>query len=178
VTSRTPWAPFLILACAAGCSVDDGNGGTSACKSASSVDLCSGTTVCISGACTAAFPHDYVITKLSATAPNMKPDGNPWDTDGDGTPDIYVDISVGGSVVTSTPVNPNSFNATFAGPFTVTLTDGTALDLRSSDKDDPGSEVIYDCPIPSVTAALLRTRYVLCSGVGGVTINYTIDPLE
>jgi len=89
-----------------------------------------------------------------------------------------IDISVGGAVVQSTPVNPNSFNATFAGPFTIMLTDGTALDLQSSDKDDPGSEVIYDCPIPMVTASLLRTRYVQCSGVGGGTINYTIKPAE
>jgi hypothetical protein len=165
-----------VVGSLAGCSVDDGHGGTSACTSAASVDLCSGNTVCIGDACTAAFPHAYVITNISATAPNMKSDGTPWDTDGDGTPDIYVDISVAGAVVASTPVNPNSFNATFAGPFTVDLTDGTALDLQSSDKDTPGSEVIYDCPIPMVTAALLRTRYVLCSGAGGVTLNYTIDP--
>lgn len=176
VTSRTPRALTLLLASLVGCSVDDGHGGPSGCTSTSSVDLCSGNTVCMSDACTPAFPHAYEITNLSATAPNMKADGTPWDTDGDGTPDIFVDISVAGAVVTSTPVNPDSFNATFAGPFTVQLTDGTALDLQSSDKDTPGSEVIYDCPIPTVTASLLRTRYVQCSGVGGVTINYTINP--
>lgn len=180
MTSWTSRALILILLDVglAGCSVDNGSGGHSACLSSSSIDLCSESNVCSGGACTVAFPHDYVITNISATAPNMKPDGMPWDSDGDGTPDIYVDISVGGAVVQSTPVNPNSFNATFAGPFTIMLTDGTALDLQSSDKDDPGSEVIYDCPIPMVTASLLRTRYVQCSGVGGGTINYTIKPAE
>ncbi len=166
----------LALALVPACSVDDGGGSASACLSTSNVDLCSGSNLCIGDACAAAFPHDYVITNVSATAPNLKQNGDPWDADGDGTPDIYVDFSVGGAIVATTAVNADSFNASFAGPFTVSLTDGANLDAKSSDKDDASSEVIYDCPADGVTAAFLRTRYVLCSGVGGVTINYTINP--
>ena len=60
-------------------------------------------------------------------------------------------------------------------PFTVSLATGAALDVKSSATDGGTAEVVYDCPIPTVTAAILRVRYVLCSGTG-VTINYTIDP--
>jgi hypothetical protein len=162
----------LLALLVAGCSVDDG--GTPTCMTAST-DTCTGDTVCIASGCTAAFPHAYVITNLSVTAPNLKMDGNPWDADGDGTPDLYVDLYVNGTVVTTTTVNPDSFNATFAGPFTVMLDANASLDLKASDKDDPGSELVYDCPVPMVTASFLRVGYALCSGAG-TTLNYTIHP--
>lgn len=163
----------LFAVCLVGCSVDDG-GGTSSCLNGAT-DVCTGDNVCIDSACTPAFPHDYAITNLSVTAPNLKTDGTPWDPEEDGSPDLYVDIAVNGTVVTTTEINMNSYNATFAGPFMVSLASGAALDLTSNDSDGATSERVYDCPIPTVTASILRVRYVLCSGAG-VTINYTIDP--
>lgn len=162
----------LLGLCLVGCSVDDG--GTSSCLTGTT-DICAGDNVCLGNACAPAFPHDYVITNLSVTAPTLKPDGTPWDPDADGSPDLFVDISVNGTIVATTDVLMNSYNATFAGPYTVSLTTGAALDLASSDSDGTTSEPVYDCPIPTVTASILRVRYVLCSGPG-VTINYTIDP--
>lgn len=144
---------------------------------ASTTDTCTGDQVCIGTTCQAAFPHAYAITNLSITAPNLKLDGMPWDSDADGTPDLYADISVGGTLVTTTDVIQNSYNATFPGPFTVTLDANIAIDVKASDKDDAGSELVYDCAVPMVSALLLRVRYVLCSGTG-VTLNYTIDPVE
>jgi len=140
-----------------------------------STDICSGDNVCMSTGCAAAFPHDYLITNLSITAPNLRPDGMPWNSSPDGSPNLYVDIAVNGTIVKTTDVNMHSFNATFSGPFTVSLAAGAALDLKSNATDNGTNELVYDCPIPTVTAAILRVRYVLCSGTG-VTINYTIDP--
>jgi hypothetical protein len=161
----------LPLAVLVGCSVES----PSSCMTAST-DTCSLDTICVSNSCTAAFPHAYAITQLSATAPNLKPDGTQWNADRDGTPDLFVEIYVNGTVVKTTDVNPMSFNATFTGPYAVMLDANAALDLKASNKTTSGtSELVFDCPIPMVTAQLLRTRYVLCSGTG-VTINYTIDP--
>ncbi len=165
---------FALLAVVlVGCSVDDG--GNTTCMSGST-DVCTGDTVCMGDACAAAFPHDYMITNLSATAPNQKSNGTPWNpNNADGSPSMSVDISVGGTVVKTTPVTTDSYNATYAGPFTVSLTSGTALDVKSSNTSGGALELVYDCPIPTVSAAIMRVRYVLCSG-SGVTINYTIDP--
>lgn len=165
----------LILACVvAGCSVDDNS--TATCI-ASMTDTCDGDNVCIGTTCQAAFPHAYAITKLSVTAPNLKSNGMPWDPDEDGAPDLYADISVGGTIVATTDPVQNSYNATFAGPYMVMLTAGTSLDVKASDKDDASSELVFDCPVPMVNALFMRVRYGLCSGAG-VTINYTIDPVE
>jgi hypothetical protein len=160
----------LLAVCLAGCSVDDGG---SSCIAGSS-DLCTGDNVCMGSTCAAAFPHDYAITNLSVTAPNLKPDGMPWDPDEDGSPDLYVDISVNGTIITTTDIIMNTYNASYAGPYMVSLTSGATLDLATSDSDGATSEPVYDCPIP-VSASILRVRFVLCSGTG-VTINYTIDP--
>jgi hypothetical protein len=124
--------------------------------------------------CASAFPHDYTITNLSLTAPNLKPDGTPWDPDEDGSPDLYADISVNGTIVKTTDIIMNSYSASYAGPFTVSLTSGATLDIAASDSDGATSEPVYDCSIP-VSASVLRVRFVLCSGTG-VTINYMIDP--
>ncbi len=164
--------PVLLSLLVAGCSVNDNT--TPTCMSGTT-DTCSGDTVCMADTCTAAFPHAYEITNLSVTAPNLKSDGMPWDTDGDGTPDLYVDIYVDGAVAATTDVNPNSFNATFTGPFTVMLNASGSLDLKASDSDGATSELVDDCPVPMVTASFLRVGYALCSGAG-TTLNYTIHP--
>ncbi len=137
-------------------------------------DTCSGDNVCLKDGCGPAFPNTYEITNISVTAPNLKSNGMPWDPDEDGTPDLFVTISVAGTIVATTDVNMNSYNATFAGPFPIMPDAGTALDLKASDADDGGtSELVYDCPIPSLTASFVRTGYILCSGTG-VTLNATI----
>lgn len=163
-----------LVSLVGGCSVDDGT--TPTCI-ASMTDTCSGDQVCIGTTCQAAFPHAYAITNLSITAPNLKMDGTPWDPDEDGTPDLYADISVAGALVATTDVIQNSYSASFPGPFMVTLDANVSLDVKASDKDDAASELVYDCGIPMVSALLVRVRYALCSGTG-VTINYTIAPVE
>jgi len=140
-----------------------------------STDLCSGDNVCMGSACAPAFPHAYAITNLSVTAPNLKPNGDPWDPGEDGAPDLYVDIAVGGTIVTTTAIAAKGYNTTFAGPYTVNLDANVSLDLTASDNDGATSELVYDCSIPMVSALILRVGYVLCSGTG-VTMNYTIHP--
>ncbi|MEO8550034.1 MAG: hypothetical protein ABI678_08670 [Kofleriaceae bacterium] len=165
---------LILVSLLSACSVDDGT--TPTCI-ASMTDTCTGDTVCIGTTCQAAFPHAYAITNLSITAPNLRMDGMPWDPEDDGAPDLYAEISVGGALVATTDVNQNTYNATFAGPFTVMLDTNVAIDVTASDKDDAASELVYDCSVPMVSPLLLRVRHVLCSGTG-VTMNYTIDPIE
>jgi hypothetical protein len=160
----------LVLA---GCSVDDGT--TPTCTVAST-DTCTGDTVCIGTTCQNAFPHAYVITQLSITAPQLQPNGMPWTSADDGSPNLYADISVGGAKITTTMTNPMSYNATFAGPFAVTLDANIDLDVKASNSDGAMTELVYDCDVPMVSALVLRTHYVLCSGVG-TTMNYTIEPM-
>lgn len=157
----------LALVLVAGCSVDDGG---SSCTTGTT-DTCTGDNVCTKNGCAAAFPNSYEITDISVTAPPLKMDGSPWSTtNDDGSPSLFVDISVGGSVVKTTDVNANSYNATFAGPFEVMFTGANqALDLTVKS----GSDLVYDCPIPSVTASFVRTGYILCMATG-VTLNANI----
>lgn len=160
----------LVLA---GCSVDDGT--TPTCMVAST-DTCTADTVCIGTTCQPAFPHAYAITQLSITAPAVRPDGMPWSSAPDGSPSLYADISVAGAVITTTMVNPTSYNATFAGPFAVTLDANVDLDVKASSNDGSGALLVYDCDVPMVSALVLRTHYILCSGTG-TTLNYTIEPI-
>lgn len=160
----------LVLA---GCSVDDGT--TPTCTVAST-DTCSGDTVCIGTTCQPAFPHAYAITQLSITAPAVRPDGMPWSSAPDGSPSLYADISVAGAVITTTMVNPTSYNVTFTGPYAVTLDANVNLDVKASSNDGSGAQLVYDCDVPMVSALILRTHYVLCSGTG-TTLNYTIEPM-
>jgi hypothetical protein len=165
--------PFLLVLVAA-CSVDSGSS-SSACK-IGTTDICTADNVCIDNACTPAFPRAYTITGLSVTAPQMMTDGNPWNPDNqDGGPDIYVDISVNGTIVTTTAVATDTYNSTFAGPYSVMLDTSVSLDLKASNKTSSASDLIYDCSLPTVSASILRVGYVLCSGTG-VTMNYTIEP--
>jgi hypothetical protein len=163
----------LLLLCLVGCSVDDNTPPT--CMTAST-DTCTADNVCIGTACAPAFPHAYAITALSITAPNLKPNGDPWNTGPDGSPNLYADISVGGTLIVTTPINPMSYNATFPGPFMVNLDENATLDITASSKDDTTDDLVYDCSIPMVSALILRVRYELCSGAG-VTMNYLIDPV-
>jgi hypothetical protein len=155
----------LVALVLAGCSVDDGS--TPTCKVAST-DTCTGDTVCIGTTCQNAFPHAYAITQLSITAPQLQPP--------DGSPNLYADISVAGTPIMTTATNPMSYNATFAGPYAVTLDANVDLDVKASNSDGAAMELVYDCDVPMISALVLRTHYVLCSGVG-TTLNYTIEPM-
>ena len=163
----------LVAVLLAGCSVDDGT--TPTCTVAST-DTCSGDTVCIGTTCQPAFPHAYAITQLSITAPAVQMNGMPWSSAPDGSPSLYADISVAGVKITTTMVNPTSYNATFSGPFAVTLDANVDLDVKASSNDGSGALLVYDCDVPMISALVLRTHYVLCSGPG-VTMNYTIQPM-
>ncbi|MFT3694192.1 MAG: hypothetical protein QM831_13690 [Kofleriaceae bacterium] len=161
---------FLIPLVAA-CSVDDGG---SSCTTGTT-DTCTGSNVCTKSGCATAFPNTYEITALSVTAPLTKSNGDPWSTtNADGSPSLYVEISVGGSLVKTTDVTANSYNATYAGPFEVSLSAAnTALDLKVSSMDGGTVDPVYDCPIPAVTASFVRTGYILCMDTG-VTLNANI----
>ena len=163
----------LVAVLLAGCSVDDGT--TPTCTVAST-DTCSGDTVCIGTTCQPAFPYAYAITQLSITAPAVQTNGMPWSSAPDGSPSLYADISVAGAKITTTMVNPTSYNATFSGPFAVTLDANVDLDVKASSNDGSGALLVYDCDVPMISALVLRTHYVLCSGPG-VTMNYTIQPM-
>jgi len=163
----------LVAVLLAGCSVDDGT--TPTCTVAST-DTCTGDTVCIGTTCQPAFPHAYAITQLSITAPAVQMNGMPWSSAPDGSPSLYADISVAGAKITTTMVNPTSYNATFSGPFAVSLDANVDLDVKASSNDGSGVLPVYDCDVPMISALVLRTHYVLCSGPG-VTMNYTIQPM-
>ncbi|MEO6777312.1 MAG: hypothetical protein ABI467_30570 [Kofleriaceae bacterium] len=164
----------LVLAATTGCSVDDGT--TTPTCTVASTDTCTGDTVCIGTTCQPAFPHAYAITQLSVTAPPLRPDGMPWNAGEDGSPNLFAEVSVAGAVVTTTSVNPMSYNATFAGPYTVMLDANVDLDIKASNNDGTATQVVADCDVPMVSALVLRTHYILCSGTG-TTLNYTIEPL-
>ena len=163
----------LVLAAIPACSVDDGS--TPTCKVAST-DTCTGDTVCIGTTCQNAFPHAYAITQLSITAPQLQPNGMPWTSAPDGSPNLYADISVAGTKIMTTTTNPMSYNATFAGPYAVTLDANVDLDVKASNSDGADMQLVYDCDVPMISALVLRTHYVLCSGIG-TTLNYTIEPM-
>ena len=138
-----------------------------------SPDNCAGETICIAGACEAAFPRVYRITNVRVAVPTTNPNaGNSdWDVGG-GAPDLYIGDSTG--VAITAPVD-NSFSATFQGPFDIQLVAGGAVRIYVWDEDVTAHDFAMGCVADPATATLLRTRSFSCAG-GGSTLMATIGP--
>src|SRR4029079_1248225 len=81
-------------------------------------DDCTGSTICIAGACVAAFPRQYTITDIHVMLPPLDPDGLPWDEFDGSAPDMFLATAAGDRL--STTVD-DSYSATFSGPLYETL---------------------------------------------------------
>lgn len=150
------------------CSCTDDEGGAAgvdagpACTSAN--DACSGETVCVAGACVAAFPRIYRIANVMHMVPTTMVDGTDWDASSGGTaaPDLFVAIRVNGATVATTAVVADSYTAMFAGPYSVELVGGSSLQLQSFDEDLADDDAAYTCG-GVMTASLLRAREIACA---------------
>ncbi len=138
-------------------------------------DTCSGDSICIAGACEAAFGRIYDVRSIDVTVPNFDPDGAAWDTVG-GAPDLYVAIGVNGTLVTVTATLDNHYAASFAGPYPVQLLGGGSLSFDVYDEDVASSELAFICEARPLTAALLRKRTAACTLASGAALSFVIEP--
>ena len=137
-------------------------------------DTCTGETICIAGACEAAFGRYYDIRDLAVTVPTLDPNGLYWDFAG-GAPDLFVTIATSGVVRAATPTIDDRFSSTFSGPFAVLPVGGGSLLLAAYDADFDAHDFAYACAADPLTAAQLRTRRLQCAD-GGNAMSFTIEP--
>jgi hypothetical protein len=137
-------------------------------------DTCTGDSICIAGACEAAFGRLYDVRALSVTLPTTDPAGDSWDFGG-GAPDIFVTISVDDVMMATTPTIDDQFSATFAGPFPIQPIGGASLLLVAYDEDITTNTVAYSCKASPLTAEQLRARHLACAS-GGRTMSFMIEP--
>jgi hypothetical protein len=136
-------------------------------------DTCTGDTLCVAGACVAAFPLAYRITAFEIHVPA----GFTHDTDG--MPDLAPHVQTGNpelADVTPIPVSANTFDLNLPGPFDLTLMSNTTNLLVGVDDADPTSPMeILDCIDAPATAQMLRNGGDHCAN-GPATISFKIAP--
>jgi hypothetical protein len=152
-----------VSTCASDCS-------TTSCSS--SPDTCTGETICISGACEAAFPRVYRIANVVASMPTKNPNnGQDWDVGG-GAPDLYLGDPSGNPITTAIA---DQFNATFPGPFEISLIAGGTLRVDVWDEDISSHDFAFGCQANPITSALLRSRTLSCA-MSGASLSLAINP--
>lgn len=137
-----------------------------------SADSCPDETICIAGACEAAFPRVYSVTNVSVSVPTKNPNNNEdWDVGG-GAPDLFLGDHTGNKL---SMVVSDSFTATFAGPFDFQLIAGSSLELDVWDEDLTSNDPGFGCIANPITAAQLRGRTFSCT-VSGASLSSSINP--
>jgi hypothetical protein len=163
----------MLVVAGSGCADDrDGEGLGDECSEIA--DTCTGESVCVLGACEAAFTRVYAISNVQLAVPTTKPDNSSWDLGG-GAPDLFLEISINGTVAATTPDVPDSFSATFAGPFDVQVIAGSTLLMASFDEDATVNDPAFNCQAAPLTAQQLRSRRLSCAA-GGSSMQFVIEP--
>lgn len=170
---------LLVCAAAAGCTSggggddDGGDGDADSCDEAS--DDCQGETICMDGACEAAFGRRYRFSNLSVSIPDRNPDGESWDSLG-GAPDPYIEVWLNqDELVLSTSAVDDVFDASYSdtGDATVAAGDSFFIDVWDEDLADP--DPVYSCTADPIPADILRLRAAHCAS-DGYTVEVAITP--
>jgi hypothetical protein len=168
----------IVLVLVAGCSSDPKEqppadaavaiDGRECTGEAGQFDQCTGDKICIASRCEPAFPRTYALTMITATMPASNVGAN-WDGSGNmpgNEPDTYVTFSVNGTQQARTPTQTDSYNVSYVGPFTLTLTKDSELITRLWD-DDGGNDALAKVCVTILTAADLRARNdYICAEAG------------
>lgn len=137
-------------------------------------DTCSGDSICIAGSCESAFGRIYDVTNIDVSLPTTDSAGEAWDVGG-GAPDIFVEISVNGTIEATTTTVQDQFSAFFAGAYQVQPVGGGELVLQAYDEDLTANDPAIACVADPLTAALLRSRLLACSA-SGASMEFRIEP--
>lgn len=134
------------------------------CPGGASEPFCEGT-----GTCSAAFGRRYNLALTRVQLPSRAPDGSCWDDPGCGAPDPYVQLTVDGVVVATTPAAADLYEGFWDPPavFEITLLAGSGLRLDVYDEDLADDDGAFACVHDPITADRLRTRNLTCTGALG-----------
>ena len=116
----------------------------------------------------------YEIRNVAVSVPTTDPAGAEWDFGG-GAPDLLLEVAVNGAIAEATAAVPDSFSATFAGPFNVQIVAGSTLTLTVYDEDVSKNDLAYACTASPLTADLLRLRDLQCMSAGS-SMTFRIAP--
>jgi hypothetical protein len=152
-------------------------------------DSCTGTSICVDGACGITLPRWYVISVTGAEVPEQNPDAEDWDELNPLNvfdppeailPDVIVEVSIDGDELFSSEMQTNvSGHLDFElSQETGDLIGGSAIRVAMLDVDTGTLsytfESMAECEF-SVTDELLRSRDLTCS-VDGSEVQASIVP--
>jgi hypothetical protein len=175
----TRWASTAVLclsmaACGGEDDPDEDDAGTERVCS-ETADFCEGDTICIDGACDAAFGRQYRFSTISVVIPEDN-EGEPWDDEAGG-PDPFVEVRINAAlVVLRTSVTTNRLEASFAESGDATLQEGDGIFVQVYDEDPDGNEEVYYCSTDPIDLDFLRQRGFGCD-TGGYRVHTRISPL-
>jgi hypothetical protein len=127
--------------------------------------------------CEPAFNRIYTFSQISVTVAAKNPGGSAWDPLG-GAPDPFVEVTLNGTSILKTANVSDTFAASYTETTDQQILAGSTLELKMSDADVTGDDLILDCTIDPLTADQLRRAVIECDGSGdtaGSTILMHID---
>lgn len=131
---------------------------------------CAGETICLRGACVAAFGRTYDIVAYEAIVPQFKPDGSTWDAFG-GAPDPFAVLSLNGTVLGQTSTIQDTFTPRWNEYVSAVIPAGSTLRVDLWDEDVSADDAILSCAASPLTADALHVGRIRCAGAAGeVTI--------
>ena len=182
-SGRRGWCALAACAALAACVVrttgdDDDSGGdgdadADACDERN--DDCAGETICIAGACEAAFGRRYRFSSISVSIPDRKPDGTSWDALG-GAPDPFVEVWLNDTtLVLRTSVVDDVFDASYSETGDATIGAGDSVFVDVLDEDIAEHDPVYGCTADPMPADVLRGRGASCASAG-YSVEFAITP--
>jgi hypothetical protein len=139
---------------------------------------CTGETICVDGACVAAFGRVYTFSMAHVVANSLDPNGEAWDALG-GAPDPFVEVELNGTVILTTSVVADVFEASFSDQADATIPAGSTLTFTAYDEDVSVNDPMISCVADQLTADFLRNGILTCTGQGptaGTSIDLAVEP--
>jgi hypothetical protein len=125
---------------------------------------CVGETVCVAGACVAAYPRGYTIGPIRVKVAQTGQNGGSWDP-GAGVmaaPDLYAAVSIDGTLLATTATIPDTYEAEFTDPILLAVTAGSHISVVVSDEDGATDTQAFLCANFPIDAGALRRRTIAC----------------
>jgi len=112
---------------------------------------CGSQSICVNQECANAYGRAYKVTLVSAVIKEYNANGSSWDALG-GMPDPFVTWEVGGEVIFTSSVWPDTFTPDWTETFTMNVIAGERLDILVWDEDmavsDPVGGFYSDSGLP------------------------------
>jgi len=136
---------------------------------------CSGETICVEDACTAAFPRMYkFIVRKIVVGERVPETGECWDA-GCGAPDLYATLYVNGTAAGSTSKGSDSYTFSPNEYIATQVMAGSSVELVVYDEDLTADDRGFSCVWNPLRGSDIRGRMLLCGDATNY-VEFEVEP--